>query len=432
MAAVNRVYAARLAGMVVLGPDGESIGRVRDVVVSISIVRQQPRVLGLVVELLTRRRIFVPITRVTAIEPNAVTLTTASVSMRRFAQRPGEVLVLGQVIETRVRVDDPELNQLHGVDVVVVDLGIEQTRTREWIVTKVAVRSPRRLGRRSNIYIIDWQHVQGLTPSALALPGQGVAQLLHQFEAQRPIEVAEAIRELPTKRRVELINAFDDERLADVLQELPEAEQSALLKYLDTERAADVLEAMDPDDAADLLGVIDPAERETLLRRMDPEESEPVRRLLSHSPDTAGGLMTSEPVVVAPDTTVAEALARVRDPDLTPALASMAFVVRPPTATPTGRYLGCVHLQRLLREPPAALVSGIVDTDLPSLIPESSLTAVTRYFAAYNLVCGPVVDDENHLLGAVTVDDVLDHLLPDDWRLHFDEEEFSTSREGVT
>jgi Mg/Co/Ni transporter MgtE len=432
MAAVNRVYAARLAGMVVLGPDGESIGRVRDVVVSISIVRQQPRVLGLVVELLTRRRIFVPITRVTAIEPNAVTLTTASVSMRRFAQRPGEVLVLGQVIETRVRVDDPELNQLHAVDVVVVDLGIEQTRTREWIVTKVAVRSPRRLGRRSSIYIIDWGHVQGLTPSALALPGQGVAQLLHQFEGQRPIEVAEAIRELPTKRRVELINAFDDERLADVLQELPEAEQSALLKYLDTERAADVLEAMDPDDAADLLGVIDPAERETLLRRMDPEESEPVRRLLSHSPDTAGGLMTSEPVVVAPDTTVAEALARVRDPDLTPALASMAFVVRPPTATPTGRYLGCVHLQRLLREPPAALVSGIVETDLPSLIPESSLTAVTRYFAAYNLVCGPVVDDENHLLGAVTVDDVLDHLLPDDWRLHFDEEEFSTSREGVT
>jgi Mg/Co/Ni transporter MgtE len=432
MAAVSRVYAARLAGMVVLGPDGESIGRVRDVVISISIVRQQPRALGLVVELLTRRRIFVPITRVTAIEPNAVTLTKASVSLRGFAQRPGEVLVLGQVIETRVRVDDPELEQLHGADVVVVDVGIEHTRTREWVVTKVAVRSPRRLGRRSNIYIVDWQHVQGLTPSALALPGQGVAQLLHQFEGRRPIEVAEAIRELPTKRRVEVINALDDERLADVLQELPEDEQSALLKYLDTERAADVLEAMDPDDAADLLGVIDPAERETLLRRMDPEDSEPVRRLLSHSPDTAGGLMTSEPVVVAPDTTVAEALARVRDPDLTPALASMAFVARPPTATPTGRYLGCVHLQRLLREPPAALVSGIVDTDLPSLTPESSLTAVTRYFAAYNLVCGPVVDDENHLLGAVTVDDVLDHLLPDDWRLHFDEEEFSSSKEGVT
>src|SRR5690606_19953566 len=140
---------------------------------------------------------------------------------------------------------------------------------------------------------------------------------------------------------------------------------------------------------------------------MDPEESEPVRRLLAHSPDTAGGLMTTKPVVLSPSTTVAEALARVRDPDLTPALASMAFVVRPPTATPTGRYLGCVHIQQLLREPPAHLVGGIVDADLSPLSAELPLAAVTRYFATYNLVCGPVVDSENHLLGAVTVDDVL-------------------------
>ena len=178
MASVNRVYAARLAGMVVLGPDGESIGRVRDVVIGISIVRQQPRVLGLVIELLSRRRIFVPILRVTAIEPGAVTLSTGNVSLRRFAQRPGEVLVLGQVLETRVRVDDPDLSQLAGIDVVVVDLGIEQTRRRDWMVTKVAVRPQRRLGRRSNVYTVDWQHVHGLTPSGLAMPDQGVAQLL--------------------------------------------------------------------------------------------------------------------------------------------------------------------------------------------------------------------------------------------------------------
>lgn len=418
MAAVNRVYAARLAGMVVLGPDGESIGRVRDVVISISLVRQQPRVLGLVVELLTRRRIFVPILRVTAIEPGSVTLATGSVSLRRFAQRPGEVLVLGQVVETRVKVDDPDLPQLAGMDVIVTDLGIEQTRTRDWMVSRVAVRPQRRLGRRSNVHVVDWQDVQGLTPSGLAMPDQGVASLLEQFEGQRPVEVAEALRELPAKRRYEVFRALDDERLADVLQELPEDEQAEALQQLNTERAADVLEAMDPDDAADLLGTLTPADAEVLLGRMDPEDSEDVRRLLSHSPDTAGGLMTSEPVVLAPDTTVAEALARVRDPDLTPALASLAFVTRPPTATPTGHYLGCVHLQQLLREPPASLVSGIVDTDLPYLRAEDSLAAVTRYFAAYNLVCGPVVDAENHLLGAVSVDDLLDHLLPDDWREH--------------
>ena len=421
MASLNRLYAARLAGMVVLGPDGESLGRVRDVVISISFVRQQPRVLGLVIELPTRRRIFVPMLRVTAIEPDAVTLTTGNMSLRRFVQRPGEVLVLGQVLDTRVRVDDPEQEQLAGLDVVVVDLGIEPTRTRDWVVTRVAVRSQRRLGRRGAVVVVDWQTVQGLTPSGLAMPDQGVTQLLHQFEGQRPIVVADALRDLPPKRRTELIKALDDERLADVMQELSEDDQSELLRQLDTERAADVLEAMDPDDAADLLGVMNPTEAEVLLRRMDPEDSESVRRLLSHSPDTAGGLMTSDPVVLAPDTTVAEALARVRDPDLTPALSSVVFVVRPPTATPTGRYLGCVHLQALLREPPANLVSGIVDADLPRLDPDTTLGAVTRYFAAYNLVCGPVLDDEGHLLGAVTVDDVLDHLLPDDWRETFEE-----------
>lgn len=397
MGSVNRVYLARLSRMSVLGPLGESFGRVRDVVISISIVRQQPRVLGLVVDLATRRKIFIPILRVAAIEPHAVTLSTGNVSLHRFEQRPGEALALGQVLDTLVKVNDPALPELAGVDVVVTDLGVEQTRSRDWMVTRVAVRTQRRLRRRGPVHVVDWHNVAGLTPSALAMPGQDVAQLLDQFEGWKAVDVADAIRGLPPKRRHEVFKALHDKRLADVLQELPELDQAEVLSQLGTERAADVLEEMDPGD------------------------SWQVRRLLTHSPDTAGGLMTSDPVVLTPDTSIAEALARVRDPDLTPALASMVFVARPPTATPTGHYLGCVHLQRLLRDPPAELVGGVVDTDLLTLTPETPLAAVTRYFAAYNLVCGPVVDDENHLLGAVTVDDLLDHLLPHDWRVDMPE-----------
>ncbi|MCV7030555.1 magnesium transporter MgtE N-terminal domain-containing protein [Mycobacterium sherrisii] len=416
MASVNRVYIARLARMLVLGPMGENFGRIRDVVISISIVRQQPRVLGLVVDLATRRSIFIPILRVAAIEPDAVTLNTGSVSLRHFEQRPGEVLAIGQILDTQVTVNDPEFPDLAGREVVITDLGIEQSRTRDWMVTRIAVRTHRRLGRRGPVHVVDWQSVHGLTPSALAMPGQAVAQLLNQFEGRRAVDVADAIRGLPAKRRTEVFQALTDERLADILQELPESEQADALSQLGTERAADVLEEMDPDDAADLLGELNPTDAELLLARMDPGESAPVRRLLKHSPDTAGGLMTSDPVVLTADTTVAEALAMVRNPDLTPALSSMVFVTRPPTATPTGQYLGCVPLQRLLREPPSELVGGIVDSDLLTLTPETSLAAVTRYFAAYNLVCGPVVDAARHLLGAVTVDDLLDHLLPHDWR----------------
>jgi Mg/Co/Ni transporter MgtE len=129
-------------------------------------------------------------------------------------------------------------------------------------------------------------------------------------------------------------------------------------------------------------------------------------------------MMTTEPVILPPDATVAEALARIRDPELTPALAAQVYVCRPPTDTPTGKFLGIAHIQRLLREPPSTLVSGIADSDIDPLGPNVPLHEVTSYLATYNLVAVPVVDDADHLLGAVTVDDVLDHLLPEDWREH--------------
>ena len=92
------------------------------------------------------------------------------------------------------------------------------------------------------------------------------------------------------------------------------------------------------------------------------------------------------------------------------------FVVRPPQATPSGRFLGTAHIQRLLREPPSALVSGLVEKDPAPLRTNAPMDEVTRHLAMYNLIAAPVVDDRERLLGAVSVDDVLDHLLPENWR----------------
>ncbi|MGI8816176.1 MAG: magnesium transporter MgtE N-terminal domain-containing protein [Pseudonocardia sp.] len=397
-----------MVGLAVYGPDGERIGKVRDAVASLRVDELPPRVLGLVVELITRQRIFVPMLRVTSVDPGAVTLSTGMVNLRRFEQRPNEALVVGQLLDAPVQLAES------GEPVIVVDAAIEPTRSRDWVVGRLAVRQRRgRLSRRSQVQVMDWSAVTGLSLSSAE---QGAEGLLAVFESMRAADVAAALRELPEKRRHEVVDALHDERLADVFQELSESDQRDLLRHLDYDRAADVLEAMDPDDAADLLGELPESESHRLLELMEPEESAPVRRLLRYSADTAGGLMTPEPLILRPDATVAEALARVRNPDVPPALASMVFVARPPSATPTGRYLGCVHTQRLLREPPSDLVAGMVDAELARLHPESPMSEVTRYFAAYNLVCGPVVDDDDHLLGAVTVDDVLDHLLPSGWR----------------
>jgi Mg/Co/Ni transporter MgtE len=196
-----------------------------------------------------------------------------------------------------------------------------------------------------------------------------------------------------------------------VLEELEEDERVEVIAVLALERAADVLEEMAPDDAADLLGDLPPEKAELLLGLMEPDEAEPVRRLLAYADDTAGGLMTNEPVILPPNATVGEALARIRQIDVTPALAAQVYVTRPPTQTPTGRYLGTVHFQRLLREPPASLVSAVADADIDPLLEGAPLSAVSDHLATYNLVAAPVVDREGRLLGAVTVDDVLDHLI---------------------
>ncbi|MBO0832447.1 MAG: CBS domain-containing protein, partial [Actinobacteria bacterium] len=167
--------------------------------------------------------------------------------------------------------------------------------------------------------------------------------------------------------------------------------------------------------AADLLAEMSTADRQQLLAELPSERAADLRRLLSYDAGTAGGLMTSRPVVVTPEMSVAEVLARIRQPGLDVSLAAQIYVCEPPSVTPTGRYLGTVGFQRLLRELPSAAMghcietSGFIRTDMPE-------DEVAARLAAYNLVGVAVCDEAGRLVGAVTVDDVLDRLLPEDWR----------------
>ncbi|MFI9099454.1 magnesium transporter MgtE N-terminal domain-containing protein [Streptomyces fildesensis] len=408
-AGAPRVFISHISGVAVFDPGGDQVGRVRDLVVMLRVGGKPPRVLGLVVEVVSRRRIFLPMTRVTGVESGQV-ITTGVVNMRRFEQRPTETLVLGELLDRRVRI------VATGEEVTVLDISMVQLPARrDWEIDKVFVRRGKggALRRRGETLTLDWSAVSGFS---LEEHGQGAENLLATFERLRPADLANVLHHLSPKRRGEVAAALDDDRLADVLEELPDDDQVEILGKLKEERAADVLEAMDPDDAADLLSELPEVDQERLLTLMQPQDAADVRRLLSYEERTAGGLMTTEPIVLRPDATIADALARVRNPDLSPALAAQVYVCRPPDETPTGKYLGLVHFQRLLRDPPFTLVGSIVDTDLLPLPPGTPLSAVTSYLATYNLISAPVVDESGSLLGAVTVDDVLDHLLPDDWR----------------
>ncbi|MEV7193499.1 CBS domain-containing protein [Streptomyces sp. NPDC093510] len=408
-AGAPRVFVSHLSGTPVFDPNGDQVGRVRDLVAMLRVAKRPPRLLGLVVELATRRRIFLPMTRVTGIESGQV-ITTGVLNVRRFEQRPTERLVLGEMLDRRVRLIET------GEEVTVLDVSVQQLPARrDWEIDRVFARKGKggTFRRKGETLTVEWSAVDGFSVEE---HGQGAENLLATFEQLRPADLANVLHHLTPKRRAEVAAALDDDRLADVLEELPEDDQIEILGKLKEERAADVLEAMDPDDAADLLAELPEDDKERLLTLMQPGDAADVRRLMAYEERTAGGMMTTEPIVLRPDATVADALARVRQQDLSPALAAQVYVCRPPDETPTGKYLGTVHFQRLLRDPPYTLVGSILDDDLLPLAPGTTLPAVAGYFATYDMVAAPVVDEGGSLLGAITVDDVLDHMLPDDWR----------------
>ena len=403
----SRVYAARLVGLPVFDPQGDQVAKVRDLVVAMRSDSHQPRVLGLVAEVFGRRRIFVPMTRVTNIDSGQV-YTTGLLNMRRFTQRETETLVVGQMFDRQVVIRPT------GVQGTVYDIGMEQARNRDWVLSRVAVQEPAKaLRRRGQTYVVEWDDIDGLSRHEET---QGATHLIAALNEMRPADAANVIHDLPSERRLQVVAAMDDERLADVLEELPEEDQVEILGHLDSERAADVLEEMSPDDAADLIADLPPDTAAALLELMNPEDREDVRRLMEYGEQTAGGMMTPEPVILPPDATVAEALAHVRREELPTSLAAQVYVCRAPLETPTGKLLGLAHIQRLLREPPSSLVAGVLDRETTYIKADASLQDVAVHLAFYNLTAAPVVDDEGRLLGAVTVDDLLDHLLPDGWR----------------
>lgn len=409
-----RVFVARLVGCAVFDPIGDRVGRVRDVLV-VYRRNESPRVVGLIVEVPGRRRIFLSIGRVTSIGSGQI-ITTGIINLRRFEQRGGEVRIIAELLGREVAFSDGSGTA------TIEDVAIEQTSQGEWVVGELFVRraktsaSPFAKGRT---VITHWADVAEQTTAGQP---QSASQLLAAYEDLLPADLANALLDLPQQRMLQVAEELSDDRLADVLEEMPEVEQVGILNQLADDRAAGVLDQMQPDDAADLIAQLTEERSEALLQLMQPEEAEDVRMLLAYAPDTAGGLMTTEPVIVAADTTVAEGLALIRREDLAPALGAAVCVTLPPYEPPTGRFLGMVHFQQMLRFPPMERLGTLIDQRLEPVKADTSAAEVSRILASYDLVSVPVVDDNHRLVGVVTIDDVLDYLLPDDWRSHDEDE----------
>ena len=392
------VFFSRLVRLPISGLDGVTIGHVDDVVLAPPDRHDAPPLAGFVASV-ERRLIFIARSRVDTLDASGIGLRTSVTELRHFERRAGEFL-------------GSELMNRRIGDSTVLDLAFRPIpgRSEDWEFTEVLLATSGALRRRRSARLESWRVVLPL------LDFGPLASEVASLRELHPSDAAERIRGLPLEHRRRLAEAMEDEHLAELLEQLPESEQLGLIAGLDLERLVHVLEEMDPDDAVDLLAEMTGERRSELLEAMDSDDAVSLRQLLTYEKTTAGGLMTTDPVVVSAETTVAEALARLREPELYPALAAQIFVTEEPTEIPSGTFLGVVGIQRLLREPPSLCVGRCLH-DQPSFVaPHAAELEVAKRLATYDLLAIPVCDENKSLLGVVTVDDILDHLLPVNWR----------------
>lgn len=394
------LYAFRIMRLPLLDVGGAAIGRIDDIVVIPGRHGAPPRVSGFVATS-QRRRIFVNAHRISGVDSNGVRLRSWDVDLHPFKPRDGERLLGAGVIDTRQG------------DETVSDVALRPVvtaRENGWEVAKVRLTRRGIFGTKATYRLVEWNGVPGLFAAATEMAAEAA-----RLRDMHPSDVATFVRNLPAAQRQQLAREMDDDRLADLLEELPESEQLALISGLDIDRLVHVLEEMEFDDLTDLLAEMPAQKRTEVLEAMDEDDAEVVRQLLSYQPGTAGALMTPEIIIMGPSSTVAEALAQVRDPEWLVSVAAQVFVVQPPYKAPTGTYLGVVHLQRLLREPPSSELARCL-TKEPTVSPDLNEREVAEFLASYNLLAVGVCDEMGRLLGAITVDDVLDRMLPADWR----------------
>ncbi|MEX1104697.1 MAG: CBS domain-containing protein [Ilumatobacteraceae bacterium] len=396
------IYAFRVMRLPLLDAGGAPIGKLDDIVLVPGQSDMAPRVLGFVATS-QRRRIFVNVGRIGSLDSDGARLRSWDVDLNPFKPRTGELLIGRDLIDSRIG------------DETVSDLALRpggDGRQTWWEISKVRLARRTALRRRPSYRLLDWDEVPELFP---VVAGSEMAAEAARLRDMHPSDVASVVRALPLPSRKQLAAAMDDERLADLLEELPEAEQLRMIEGLDLDRLINVLEEMEYDDLADLLAEMPGEQRTRILDAMDDEDADVMRRLLSYDEGTAGSLMTPEIVVLGPTATVADALAQIRDPEWLVSIAAQVFVVQAPYKPPTGTYLGVVHFQRLLREPPSTELGRCLEQE-PTILPSMSEREVAERLASYNMLAVGVCDEANRLLGAITVDDVLDRTLPTGWR----------------
>src|SRR6185503_272252 len=403
------LYLSQVLGRPILDLEGERVATLKDVIVRLG-EDDHPPVAGFVARY-RRRDFFLSRWRISHFGEAGVRLNSDILDLAPFMRREGEVLLARDVLDKQlIDVDGKRVVRVNDVQVI--------EAANEWRVTGADVGlqglwrrlAPSFLRRDRPVEVIDWADVGYLATQAATVQlksSRGKLARLH------PVEIARLAEAFSYQHGAEIVESLDDETAAETLEEMAAERQAQILGDMDEERAADILEHMSPDEAADVLGDLPEDKAEDLLNRMEDEEQSEVAELLPYEDDTAGGLMTTEFVTLPRDLTVGEALARLRDMAETPNMIYYLYVVE---HEQSWSLTGVIALRNLILADPAMPLEEAMRTEFQKAEPDEPAREVAQRIAEYNLLALPVLDETGDILGIVTVDDAIEHLLPRDWR----------------
>jgi len=408
------LYLSQVIGRSVRDRNDEPIGKVADLIVAVG--DRYPPVTGLVVET-DRRRIFLPWTSVSQLDDSGAKLSTLTMDLAKFHQRPNEILLRADLMDKQivdidgrkvVRVNDLRLDEVEGaLHLVAVDVGASG------LLRRLGVEGGMRtIARNLRVQVpekyIDWEDVDPVETSIasikLRVPHAGLAEL-------HPADLATIIDQLAPRDRAGVLASLGDDAVADAIEEMEPETQVEVLEDLEPGRAADILEEMSPDDAADLVADLSQTTRDEIFALMEKDEKAEVQELLGYPEDSAGGIMTTEFVAVPAHLTAAETIDMLRQ--LEPNAETIYYVY---VTDDDGRLVGVLSLRDLIVAAPDTQIGDVMIKEPVAVGVLADQDEVAEVVAHYNLLAVPVIDEEGRLAGIVTVDDALDTVLPTAWK----------------
>jgi CBS domain-containing protein len=409
----RRLMLTQILKSPVLNPAGDELGRVEDLIVRLGEGGgAYPPVTGLKVRI-GGSDVYVPLSNIEKLAPGEVRLSSPTVDTGAFQRRPGEVLLAADVLGRHL------MDVARGRIVQAHDLVLGRS-AEGWVLQGVD-RSPRAMLRRlvprrarpdlRRHAILDWKDVQ---PFVGHVPTAKLLMPLQRLRRLHPAQIADLVESASHEEGEEILDAVesDVELTADVFEEMDTEHQVEFLKSRSNEEAAKVLGRMAPDDAADLLAELDHDRLTPVLSMLPAPQQNKLRKLLQYHPTTAGGMMNPDFISVVRGTSAAAAIEHVRTDDKAPRqLLSTVFVVEA-----DGKFIGSLGVVDLLRSDPGTMVE-----DEPALVDlrvsaGADLADVSMMMADYNLTALAVTDTTSVLVGAISVDDVLEALVPENWR----------------